>query len=574
MKVGVYFVLYLAVVLEILIIIVDRDDAEDNLKKQIDALIPFVVTPPTGGIESQVYRVYVDANDTTGIVRTDREIRDFVLRIKGLKGDLNNLKDVRKREIRFFSTREVLSDSDIYMLARRDTSIVARGVVLSFELLHLADVKGDTFAVASKDTPTVQILSKKKSEDPQLIDVPLIVNPKGSLVGVYEVWFDILSDQVHFIPEGSEHPDRIQFGNVILPYKVIEENVRSKFGIPSLTPELIKEKYDQSRAPLYIAIIDSSKFVSQPQLKITPLPPSDRWAMGNEIVVPFSIEGAESRQIVDIGVSSGGTKFGSVEHLADMSSWWWKWVPPYREGEYDITFTVTGLDNRGAGSKSISLERTFTIKAVLPVLNESGGLPDKVCQNEPFTVNVQVTGLDNTDLYRLVWYINDVKTDSVRGPMHEFSLSDLPAGTRIRVEAFYNDKEYYYYDAASKNLKRMEWSQVVSEQDVRIGVTQLSAVGPNIDLPFSVYRACDITNIKNRRPCGEAPQVRLYREDGEEVTDTFIEAIEDRGNHMSYLIRFVKDSGKYVRDKENGDNLTLEISACKKTFKKGIVFIP
>lgn len=106
MKVGVYFVLYLAVVLEILIIIVDRDDAEAELFSKFQALqvansqlLAYLAKPPSLGIESEVVRCYVAADQATGMV-TRKQNLALVLKVKGLdKREL--LSDVQIQSVLF-----------------------------------------------------------------------------------------------------------------------------------------------------------------------------------------------------------------------------------------------------------------------------------------------------------------------------------------------------------------------------------------------------------------------------------------------------------------------------------------
>jgi hypothetical protein len=251
-----------------------------------------------------------------------------------------------------------------------------------------------------------------------------------------------------------------------------------------------------------------------------------------------------------------------------MSAWWWKHVfSPSNGQEYEEVVILTGQDNRGAGSKSISPPTKFAIKAVPPALLEETGIPDKVCQNEPFTVNFQVRGLDKANLYELRLYVNgveDIGKRVAKNPKFTFSLpSDMGLGTQIRVAGYYDGREYQYFDANLAQLKRMEHEWSLQAKPVMF--TGFNRWGRSIalggELKFSVYRACDPYCDDCKKPIEQPPQVKIIDAiRGDDVTDIFLGSVKlwDKANN-EYLIIF-KDNGTFY-DPKNGDRVKIEIRA-------------
>lgn len=364
-------------------------------------------------------------------------------------------------------------------------------------------------------------------------------------------------------------PDTVQFGEYKMAFKQVQENTifKTKSDIMAL---------DNAVSPLYVAVIDSAGHVPPAtQLKIATVDPPKQYAVGNEVVVPLSIEGAEPQQIVSITPN-----FGIIESSADKSLWRWKAVlPPREDAEYDTTIVLTGQDSRGAGDKSTSPPTRFTIKAVLPVLTEENGIPERVCQNEPFTVSVQARGLDKTNLYELRLYVDGVEdqTQHMTGkPRHTFSLpNNVGIGTQIAVKGFYDHKECQYYDESSKQLKPMEctWSVEVK----RVNVTGLNRwpkrVGISGELKFSAYRACNLECAECKTPIEQPPQVRIIdAASGEDVTRDFLRTVEPSGTRNEYVIKLNPDA-TFV-DPVNGDRVKIEIRAAEAVKTQEITIRP
>ncbi len=546
MKVGVYFVLYLAVVLEILIIIVDRDDAEADLRGKLDAiqiansqLLTYLAKPPSLGIESEVVRCYVAADQATGMV-TKKQGLALVLKVKGLdKREL--LSDVEIQSVLFCRVRNsALPDSQIRTLLDQSPE-------------HLEDISSK---IKNEIAIETQNATRGKAPDTLSVNVPLTWSVKQT--GLYKLEFYAKSNRIKFIPDTVMVPDTVQFGEYKMAFKQVQENTifKTKNAIMLL---------DNALAPLYVAVIDSAQHgTPATQLMISTVDPPKQYAIGNEVVVPLSIEGAEPQQVVSITPN-----FGKIESSPDKSVWRWKAVlPPREDGEYDTTIVLAGQDSRGAGGKSISLPTRFTMKAVLPVLTEENGIPERVCQNEPFTVSVQARGLDKTNLYELRLYVDGVEdqTQHVTGkPRHTFSLpNNVGIGGQITVKGFYEHKECQYYDEGSKQLKPMActWSVEVK----RVNVTGLNRwpkrVGISGELKFSAYRACNLECAECKTPIEQPPQVRIIdASSGEDVTRDFLRTVEPSGTRNEYVIKFNLDA-TFV-DPENGDRVRIEIRAAE-----------
>jgi len=535
MKVGIYFVLYLAVIIELLIVIVDRDEAEDQLKRNLESvrqanmeLIKYIANPPTVGIESQVTRVYVDADDQTGAVRTDRSI-DLSLKVKGLDGDTRYLKNVALGPILFDKTLSVLTDQQVREL----------------------DEKGKLAPTRLSTLPQVSLVAAHTDAvDPTIVDVPLRWNVKGSTAGIYKFTFQLNVDRIRFIPPGKDTPDSVQFGKLTLPYDLVVRSTAYK------SPAEIKEKLENPVAQLYVAVIDSSRpagIANPPVLKADSLVIA---AGGNEAQNEIRVENVGSEDIREMHVRQG---FGEIKGISGANGKVYRWVwvgTPSGATRSAVVVEATDRLNRPASCK-------FTVDAVVPKLKQP--LPNQLCEREPLTVNVHVDGLDRTNLYSLKLFVNDkevteLATSGVSSATYDFkeapSLKNLRAGTQVRVEGYYNGHLFKYYNEETKALMPSIFTWTMNPKPILItGFLQWPRkTSLRSELKFRVYRAC---NVDYREPVEARPTVKIIdSQSGNDVTSVFLLDVRKAGDY-DYSIVLNPDAG--LVNPETGDKVKITI---------------
>jgi hypothetical protein len=510
MKGSVYFVLYLAVVLEILVVILDRDDAEDELRREISVLVPLVVTPPA--TERQVLRLYVDADDNTGAVLSHDSLSGF-LEIAGLKGDTGTLSSVVPTKKEFYETRELLSDVRIDSLARRVT----------FDSVSLGE------------KPQFDFYYEGKSRMGQIIKVPFSFHSAGSSVGLYRVTFDIHSSQVHFLPEGGKHPREVQFGQAILPFGDAAEIARTD------DPDSIRAEFDHAKGEIYVAVIDTTVSVGKSLAVIFDAP--DRWIMGTEVRVPYLIKGLEHRQVPNLSVD-----LGRLETETDSTGVWSATFPEENK-DFEKTVTLFAQLNQRSGNKK------DIIKVVHPTLLDRKGMPNQICRGDPVTINIQVAGLDNTEHYQLKYAIDKSKDSTLRGA--RCTLAELGRGDSVRFSGFYDSREFKYFDEKEKRLKPMVWSATIVDPPIQISENWGASVGLSGELCFSAYRGC---TPQHKKPLGSnvKPQITIVDDETkDDVTGIFLKDVRSVETY-DYCISFRPDAT--FRDPDKGDWVKIKIS--------------
>lgn len=312
------------------------------------------------------------------------------------------------------------------------------------------------------------------------------------------------------------------------------------------------------------------------QFKIIPKNPPGRMAVGQEFTLGLGIQGVEPKRVVSLSAS-----FGEIGSAPDKSQWFWKGTLPEKPGtyEYDMTVTLSGQDNRYAGSKSVAPETSFTVHAVLPTLADTTGapIPEEICEKEPFVVNFQVNGLEVTTLYALKLYINNAESPSQPpsgSPRSEFNIPDLAIGTEVRVEGLYNGQPCQYYNSETKAFEKMEHTWTVAAKRVQITGTNRwpNRVGIGGELKFSAYRACNLDCADCKATLDEKPMVTMVDKDGQDVTDIFFKEVVPSGTKNEYVIRFKPDAT--FLDPENGDDVTVKITAPGKAQSRKIKIVP
>jgi len=513
MKAGVYFVLYLAVILEILIIIVERDEAEDDLFRQLEILANEVVRPLPS--DSQVFKPVGFEVDGNRRVRTEGAVH-YDLTVKGLKGD-PSLLSVTKGPAYFYRhpNANTLGETEMLDLARRG-------------LLH---------EISLGEAPEVTVnIGKAKSNlmDPDLVDLPLDISPLGKDVGVYAYTFHTYANRIRFFGyEGGRDPDSVHFGHVSLPFELVARIAGTRDTLK------IKEKYDRSRNVLLVGI--SPKTTEPTQLKIDFADLPERWAAGNELLVHFKVEGADPRQVVLINIEP--KTLGTVDHNSDRSSWWWKLTPLFQHAdpESTVTLRISGKDNRGDPTKSFSPPITRSFRLVLPTLYQPKSVPRRICQGEPFKMNLLVNGLGEISRYKVTILLNGQPFDSVSGDAMYQCSGEMSKRTKpndqVEVSAFFGDKLIRFYDPSDHVVKPLviRRSVVRPPPNVDFDYPPGNVVALKAGLRFYAYLGCSYTYGK---AFPGAPDLRVATQSGKDVTGIVKPHVVNGPNKFEYIIIF------------------------------------
>lgn len=255
----IYFILYLAVILELLLVIVERDDAEDDLKKQKSSIEQAFVTfltglaqPPEASTKQEILKIYADADEGSGIInKKNFGDTSFYITIRGVH-DLQTLKNIQLVEALMVplsgkASRDLKPDSLIKQeLENTKESLSFSNISIHYENRFL-ELEG-------KDTA---------------LKVPLTI--KFEKTGYYKLKFIYNLDKLTFVM-GSTGPDSIKLGNISAPFHIVYNMERySKYGpkldegdknynkdkLNIIMSELNKQ-WNEAENILLLQIIDSS----------------------------------------------------------------------------------------------------------------------------------------------------------------------------------------------------------------------------------------------------------------------------------------------------------------------------
>jgi hypothetical protein len=522
MKSNIYFVLYLVVVLEILVVILDRDDAEENLLREMTELANEVVKPLPSDI--QVLRLPEFTVNQSIVQTASPSISELI--IKGLRGDTTGI--------------DVSIDSTHFCENNKANA-------LSNEQILDLEKSGRFHQVQLKEAPTLKSLRDQNRPDPsdsQLVLAPIEISAQGKKVGIYRYDLNVRSDRVHFLRrEGEGGVDSVRFGKKFtFSYDLVLAFTGAR------NPGEIIEKYSTGTIVLYVTVGRESEPVRQFRLAV--VDPPREWAIGNELSIPIAIEGVRAQQVLSITSSP----VGYCEPSEDRATWVWRGTLPDRDGEaYRQEISLYGGDNRHLGTLS-SAETRFHVTAIPPTLDKPNEIPADICQSEPFAVNMNVKGLTNTLSYELRLYRNGVEDPSARvtgSADHRFYLPDVAVGTMVTLEAWYDGRVVFYYGPGGLEPLRRSWT--VKEKPVRIHHGWSSTVGITGRLKFYGYLACDEDCPDCHSPLLVVPTVRMFA-GGRDVTSTYLGEVVRLGEE-TFEIRF-----RRAQISRGGASVTIEIS--------------
>lgn len=255
----IYFILYLAVILELLLVIVERDDAEDDLKRQKSNIEQAFVTfltglaqPPEATTRQEVLKIYADADEGSGLINK-RTFSDtsFYITIRGVH-DLYTLKEIH------------LVQSVLVPLSGKASREPRTDSLIKQELDLTKDSLSSSYVKIHYDKRFLELDGKDT-----VLRVPVTIN--FDRTGFYKFKFDYFLDKLVFVPD-AKNPDSIKLGNITAAFHIVYNMERfTKLGpkvlegdknyLPDKLDAIVKElnnQWNRAENILILQVIDSS----------------------------------------------------------------------------------------------------------------------------------------------------------------------------------------------------------------------------------------------------------------------------------------------------------------------------
>ncbi len=500
-KYQVYFFLYLAVICELLIIIVERDDAEADLLKQQRAL------------EEKNRRIILELLKNMPAVAAAgdnqlkvNETRFFTVRVKGL-GD--------KDEVTTPPTVHVYKDgTEIQTLKYPDNIRDSSLQSTTGERVYRFDWKAD----------------------------------KGA--GKFEFWVEAGTNRIELRPELGKDAT-VKVGSLDFTRGEIQKAIDFD---PTLKGTPLDHFIQRSES------LDPAKFVvdviseSFDQLQIQ----ADRitTAVGFPMVNEIKVRGTTVDKVSGMNVNGGGRTLGPNDpnnpfRSDDPARGKWVWTNTFNEPG-DKTITIDARDNRGAGALSVSRPITFNVSVKQPVLARPR--PRGAFVGESFEMSINVAGLEDVGSYTWQLLLDNQTVDKGTGNVIKYRVPADAIGKSMRIKAEYMGRTYNLLpDSSAKALVPSEFAYTVSAPIEQIGGESFSTGNEypiNNVFQFQARRCgrCTPGNIKNVQPA--EIRIEVESSDGQDLLDyqdikpqTDPTSGNDRGTFVKFFLK-----GKVPKD--------------------------
>ena len=238
----IYFILYLAVILELLLVIVERDDAEADLKQQKSNIEQAFVTfltglaqPPEASTKQDVLKIYADADEGSGYInKSSFADTNYFITVRGVH-DLETLKEVLLVEASMVplsgkESRIPLPDSVIKLkLDQTKDSLEANRIRIHYDRRFLARDGKDT-----------------------VLKIPVTIDFKQT--GYYKFRFTYDLDKLQFLPNAGA-PDSIKLGSITAAFHTVYNMER----YVTLGPKIAEgaRNYDETKLKVIIKELEA-----------------------------------------------------------------------------------------------------------------------------------------------------------------------------------------------------------------------------------------------------------------------------------------------------------------------------
>jgi len=403
----VYFILYLAVLLELLIIIVERDDAEDELRKEKLAL------------EQKSKRIQLIAETIIN------SLRGSATSVSSTSDQSMVLGDEKEAKGRDFTVRVRVADPIRDSVKTLDLHIFRNNVEMGTATNIAAD--------------TVKYTRTRVGQD--YIFKYTFMPTYGE--GEYRLRFDARTNQIVGVSQSASADDTVKIGAVHLTVKElrevkdgITENVALKGYIDSLLSGESQNFEANIGSNEFIVNVKKKAATVYDQLAVFPQENDFVSFPGLELPNPVKIEGAEAKGVT-ISKVEGPGEFVKVD-----TNWVWTYKPD--AGAVGQTYTVKfkGTTNRGGGPKDVAVNQFSVRVNKLEPANAARFVPENKAHTGtpytkiPFKASGKYANLDGS--YRMEMYIDGNKVKETNEPSIEYTPEFLKdEGKNLEIKTYF-----------------------------------------------------------------------------------------------------------------------------------------
>ncbi len=404
----VYFVMYLAVLLELLIIIVERDDAEDALRKEKEALL------------QKEKRIQLIAETIIN------SLRGSPAAISSTSDQSMILGDPKEKDGREFNVRVRLADPSRDSVQQLDLTIDKNN-----QPVETINIAGD-----STKYPYMR-------QGNDIVYTYMFKPPAGS--GLYDLKFDAHTNQIVGVTQSASPDDTVKIGAVRLTVKELKEvkdGIQENIGLRGYIDSLLNGGYENFQAN--IGTNEFTVNVKPPQevdqLKIFPGTPDFASFPGLDLPNAVKIEGATISGPQGVNITLAG---GPGQIVKQDSNFYWTWQPSTTDVGQTYTIKLAGRANRGGMQKDqASTSFTVSVKKMVKA-SPTPFFPEnpKTHQATPYTyvtfhANEQIAGLDGA--YMTEIYLNGQKMVTSQEPTIDFTPQfQKDEGKTLEIKAYY-----------------------------------------------------------------------------------------------------------------------------------------
>ena len=331
----VYFILYLAVLLELLIIIVERDDAEEELKKEKLAL------------EQKSKRIQLIAETIINALRGSQTS------LSSTSDQSMTLGDPKEPE-REFSVKVRVSDP-----AKDSVNDLALTILRNNNPMTTINMATDSVTYPRFKTGQDYIFKYKFK--------PMFGE------GEYKLQFNARTNQVVGVARSASNDDTVKIGAVRLTVgelKEVEKGIVENVALKGFIDSLLGDQYQNFSTNLgqneFVVNVkrQENKF---DQIQLYPTDIDFAAFPGLELPNPIKIEGALSSK-TEITKIQGPGEFKKID-----TNWVWTFTPGPNDVGQNYTVNFKGDAKRGGGPKDITTGSfSVTVKALQPAAGDSG----------------------------------------------------------------------------------------------------------------------------------------------------------------------------------------------------------
>ncbi|MFZ1730702.1 MAG: hypothetical protein WBQ23_10480 [Bacteroidota bacterium] len=501
-KYQVYFFLYLAVICELLIIIVERDDAEAELLMQ--------------------QRMLEEKN------------RKIILEL------LKNMPAVA-----------AAGDNQLKVGEERKFTINVKGLGENDEVTTPPEVK------VFKDGTEMGTLKY-----PQDIQDSVINGVSGERIyrftwkadagpGTYELWVQAGTNRVSLTPDLTDGEAKIKVGTLEFSRREIRSALDSDPGLKGTPIEHYIEKSENLNPDKFVVEVVSEEY-DQLQIQADPIVTAVGFPTFNEI----KVRGTTVDKISNIGINGGGVSLGpdnqrNPYYSADAERGKWVWSNTFNEAGTK-TISVDARDRRDAGTKSVSRPINFEVIVKEPFLSRRK--PAGAFAGEIFEMYINVAGLEDVGSYDWNIELEGTVVEKGKGNVIKYKVPENALGKTLTIKSLYKNRVYQVLtDSASTSLTSSEFLYNISSPIDQIGSQSFAAGGEypiNNVFQFMVARCgrCSASNIRNMQPSDI--RVEVESDDGQDLLDDVqynLNVDPNTGADRGTLVKFYL-KGKIPRD--------------------------